>query len=478
MPPPKNTGSHRMRRSPSAASVGGKQTATAGDGAAAARRPELLLRPQDPPLPPRPDRADARLADRLRYREKVRLHALAGQVERRDTPSLYGSRSSMMGAAARRPDRQRRSIDDRQRRPDRPAIFLAMLRLGCTSFGGGSAGWLYRDIVLSAGGWVDNADLSADSSRSARPCPARTGSRRRCRSASTCAAALGAAAALVGLLSGPFVIILVVGAAYRGLGEHPLVQAVLDGMAAAAIGLTFDTGLRSAWHGAPGSRRWRSRRRRCCASACCAGRWCRSCWCWRRSASRSPWSGRGAMRDGLRRACSPRRSLVFVPISLLSFGGSNAVDRRYRAPDGRGAPLDERARVRRFLRAVPRRAGAGLDADRADRVEGRGVGRRAGRDGGVLRAGGGCSSTSLSRLWGRWRGRPWHDAIERGLAPVAAGLLLSAGIAVLRASPGGWPIWAAAFAATALLLRWPKLPPTALIAAGGALFGIVAAVIQ
>src|SRR5277367_4118082 len=34
------------------------------------------------------------------------------------------------------------------------AIFLAFLRLGCTSFGGGTAGWVYRDIVQRRG-WID-----------------------------------------------------------------------------------------------------------------------------------------------------------------------------------------------------------------------------------------------------------------------------------------------------------------------------------
>ena len=33
------------------------------------------------------------------------------------------------------------------------------------------------------------------------------------------------------------------------------------------------------------------------------------------------------------------------------------------------------------------------------------------------------------RLWNRWRGSAWHQAIERGLAPVAAGLFLSGGMA-------------------------------------------------
>jgi chromate transporter len=78
-----------------------------------------------------------------------------------------------------------------------------------------------------------------------------------------------------------------------------------------------------------------------------------------------------------------------------------------------------------------------------------------------------------ARLWGRWRGSIWHAAVERGLAPIAAGLILSGGIAVLRVSPGGAAVWMAAVAATVLLLRWPRLHPLVLFAAGGILFGVV-----
>src|SRR6266849_4407438 len=77
-----------------------------------------------------------------------------------------------------------------------------------------------------------------------------------------------------------------------------------------------------------------------------------------------------------------------------------------------------------------------------------------------------------ARLWSRWRGSVWHTAIERGLAPIAAGLILSGGIAVLRVSPGGPAIWIAAVVATVLLLCWPRLHPLILFAAGGALFGL------
>jgi len=170
-------------------------------------------------------------------------------------------------------------------------------------------------------------------------------------------------------------------------------------------------------------------------------------------------------------------ALVFAPLSLLSFGGSNAVvaDIAHQTVDvhhwmtGR-----EFADFFALSRAAPG-PGSMLTAIIGWKV--------AGLPGALAATV--CFYVPaailvyvMAKMWGRWRGRRWHGAIERGLAPVAAGLLLSAGIAVLRASPGGWPIWAAAFAATGLLLRWPKLPTTALIAAGGALFGVVTAVLH
>ena len=49
------------------------------------------------------------------------------------------------------------------------------------------------------------------------------------------------------------------------------------------------------------------------------------------------------------------------------------------------------------------------------------------------------------------------------------------GIAVLRFSPAGPAVWAAAIVTTAALLRWPKLHPLPLLLAGAALFAAVAA---
>jgi chromate transporter len=54
----------------------------------------------------------------------------------------------------------------------------------------------------------------------------------------------GATAAVVGLLSGPLVIVLALAVAYGRMGWSPAVHAVVHGIVAAAIGLTFATGLR------------------------------------------------------------------------------------------------------------------------------------------------------------------------------------------------------------------------------------------
>ncbi len=75
----------------------------------------------------------------------------------------------------------------------------------------------------------------------------------------------------------------------------------------------------------------------------------------------------------------------------------------------------------------------------------------------------------LARLWGRYRGRPWQRAIERGLAPVAAGLILAGAITVLQAAEGGWRAWlVAALAAVVLLLT--RISPFPVLAAGAVIF--------
>src|ERR1700726_945176 len=54
---------------------------------------------------------------------------------------------------------------------------------------------------------------------------------------------------------------------------------------------------------------------------------------------------------------------------------------------------------------------------------------------------------AVARVWNRHRGRPWHQAVEQGLAPIGAGLLFSGVVALLRLGAAGplWPLsWAIA----------------------------------
>src|SRR5207248_1781500 len=127
----------------------------------------------------------------------------------------------------------------------------AFLWLGCTSFGGGSAGWLYREMVLKRR-WIDDNTFLAAMALG-QVMPGANGVKLSVLIGQHLRGAPGAAAAVLGLLSGPFATILAVGAAYAGLGQRPLLHAMLDGVAAAVVGLTFATGLRSAWHGSPGA---------------------------------------------------------------------------------------------------------------------------------------------------------------------------------------------------------------------------------
>ena len=164
--------------------------------------------------------------------------------------------------------------------------------------------------------------------------------------------------------------------------------------------------------------------------------------------------------------------IVFAPLSLLSFGGGNAVlaDIAQQSIAHRWIGEREFSDLFALSRAAP-----GPGSMLATLIGW----RAAGIPGALVATVAFYLPSALlifgaARVWGRWRGSIWYDAVERGLAPVAAGLFLSGGIVVLRASPAGWPVWAAAIVTAAALLRWPRMHPVPLLLAGGALFGLVA----
>jgi len=166
--------------------------------------------------------------------------------------------------------------------------------------------------------------------------------------------------------------------------------------------------------------------------------------------------------------------LVFAPLSLLSFGGGNAViaDIAQQAIQVQGWTSErEFADLFALSRAAPGPGSmlAALIGWKAAGIGGAAVATIA------FYVPSAALVLAVARLWGRWRGSVWHTAVERGMAPVAAGLFLSGGIAVLRASPGGPAVWVAAIATTLALLRWPKMHPVPLLLGGAALFGVLGA---
>lgn len=123
-------------------------------------------------------------------------------------------------------------------------LFAAFFRLGMTSFGGSTAAWVYRDFVARRG-WLDERGFLSAAALS-QLMPGSSGVNLAVEVGQSLRRGPGACAALIGLLSGPFAIAVALAALYAKVPPTPLLDALLDGIAAGAIGLTFATGLRIA----------------------------------------------------------------------------------------------------------------------------------------------------------------------------------------------------------------------------------------
>ncbi len=72
-----------------------------------------------------------------------------------------------------------------------------------------------------------------------------------------------------------------------------------------------------------------------------------------------------------------------------------------------------------------------------------------------------------ARAWNRHQGRVWHRAFERGLAPIATGLILASAFTVLRSSSGTMSLWAIAAVSGAIFIFHPRLNPLLVLCAAG-----------
>ncbi|MBW8268832.1 chromate transporter [Caldovatus aquaticus] len=135
--------------------------------------------------------------------------------------------------------------DDALRSPATlPALLAVFVRMGMVSFGGGLSGWMHREIVERRRWMSEERFLAALALGQVLPGPnsvnlaLQIGLHLR--------GGIGAAAAGIGLLGPPFLVILALALLYGRYGGAALVNTALAGVAAAGIGLTCATGVRAA----------------------------------------------------------------------------------------------------------------------------------------------------------------------------------------------------------------------------------------
>ena len=157
--------------------------------------------------------------------------------------------------------------------------------------------------------------------------------------------------------------------------------------------------------------------------------------------------------------------LLFLQASLMSIGGANAVmpELHRVIVDGRGW-MSEADFVSLFA--------LGQAAPGPNVITVVLFGQKlAGVSGGVLAISAMCVPTSIAtywffRIWDRFKGTPWHRAVQTGLAPVTVGLVLSTGL-VLAAAAGHLDILPLAItSASAAFMLLTKYNPLWCLAAG------------
>lgn len=124
-------------------------------------------------------------------------------------------------------------------KPAAPVSLFALYRVffwvGLLSFGGGLVAWLHREVV-QVKGWMSDEDFFSGYAMS-QVVPGVNSTNMTVYIGQRLRGVIGAVVGILGLLSGPFVVVLTAAATYHRLSEFPGFQAVMAGIAAAAIGL-------------------------------------------------------------------------------------------------------------------------------------------------------------------------------------------------------------------------------------------------
>jgi chromate transporter len=121
------------------------------------------------------------------------------------------------------------------------SLYSVFLRLGLFSFGGGMSSWVHREIV-DMRQWMTEDEFMAGYALG-QILPGVNSTNLTIYIGQHLRGAIGAAVALAGLLSGPFVIVIAVGTIYRELLAIPGVAAAMAGFAAGAVGMLLRLGM-------------------------------------------------------------------------------------------------------------------------------------------------------------------------------------------------------------------------------------------
>ena len=78
----------------------------------------------------------------------------------------------------------------------------------------------------------------------------------------------------------------------------------------------------------------------------------------------------------------------------------------------------------------------------------------------------------VSELWERFKDSPWRQAIQRAIAPLLVGLILSGGYVIATPGSPDWRLWLIAGAAAAASYR-SRLNPLWILAGGAVLGGVL-----
>jgi len=121
------------------------------------------------------------------------------------------------------------------------SLFGVFFRLGLLSFGGGISAWVHREIV-DVRHWVTEEEFIAGFALG-QILPGVNSTNLTIYIGQHLRGAIGAAVALAGLLSGPFVVVIAVGTVYRYLLGMPGFAAAMAGIAAVAVGMLLRLGI-------------------------------------------------------------------------------------------------------------------------------------------------------------------------------------------------------------------------------------------